>query len=209
MAIRVGIIACEALKSEIELLSADDADIVYREYVKFGMHDYPKKLKGALIEKVNSLEGKVDSVFLGYGYCQSLEGIIKELRIPTVIMEAEDCISILMTPPVREEECRKCAGTFFATPFFSQNFVELMTMDLHLEKLKDKKYDEMWFIKKFFEGYSRCMYVDTGIGNREKHEDSAKGIAKLLNLQYESRDGTLMIVSESIKRAKALASRAK
>jgi hypothetical protein len=42
MAIRVGIIACEALKSEIELLSADDADIVYREYVKFGMHDYPK-----------------------------------------------------------------------------------------------------------------------------------------------------------------------
>ena len=80
-------------------------------------------------------------------------------------------------------------------------------MDIHLETMKNKKYDAKWLIRKFSEGYSRCLYIDTGIGEREKYEACAKGITKELKLRYESRDGTLSMVSDAIKNTKTLASR--
>ena len=113
---KIGVVACEAFKKEIELLTKGDCDIAHMEFLEFGLHVYPKKMNQVLIEKANSLEGKVDSVFLCYGYCQSLKGITSELRIPTTMLEVDDCIGAVLTPEGYDEERKKCAGTWFATP---------------------------------------------------------------------------------------------
>jgi hypothetical protein len=63
----------------------------------------------------------------------------------------------------------------------------------------------MWFIRKFFEGYSRALYVDTGIGERESYESKSMDFAQLLNLRHESMDGTLALLKEGIEKAKTLA----
>jgi hypothetical protein len=82
-----------------------------------------------------------------------------------------------------------------------------ITKELHLDHIKNPKYDAMWFIRKFFDGYLRCLYIDTGIGEREKYEALSKEFAQQLNLRHESRDGTLIILREGLNKAKMLAAR--
>ena len=202
---RVGIVACEAIKREIDLLTNGDPDIVQKEYLEFGLHVFPQKMKQTIIEKVNSLEGKVDSVFLGYGYCQSLQGVTESLRVPTAMLEVDDCVLALLTPSEYFKERAKCTGTWYAFPFIAEMGIPKITKELHLDQIKNSKYDAMWFIRKFFEGYSRCLYIDTGIGERERFETLSKEFARQLNLKHESRDGTLVILREGLNKAKMLA----
>ena len=70
---RLAIVACDILKEEIEFLTKDDPDFVHREYLEFALHENPEHMRDVIIEKVNSLKGKVDAVFLGYAICSSLE----------------------------------------------------------------------------------------------------------------------------------------
>jgi hypothetical protein len=205
VSMRVGIVACEVFEREINLLIEGDEDIAFKEYVEFGEHVYPKKMKETLARKVNSLEGKVDSVFLGYGTCQSLKGLTESLLVPTVMLDVDDCIGALLTQAGYEAERKKCAGTWFSTPFFSDRTVERITKEMHLEKINNPKYDAMWFIRRFFDGYSRALYVDTGVGERESYESKSVDFAKLLNLRHESTKGTLDLLREGIEKAKALA----
>ena len=42
--VRVGIVACEIFKHEMEMLTEGDPDIVFKEYLEFGLHIYPEDL---------------------------------------------------------------------------------------------------------------------------------------------------------------------
>ncbi|MFA6679398.1 MAG: DUF1638 domain-containing protein, partial [Candidatus Methanomethylophilaceae archaeon] len=107
---KIGIVACNILKNEIEFLTKDDPDFVYREYLEFALHENPEAMKRTIIEKVNSLKGCVDAVFLGYGTCQSLEGITNVLEVPTVMLSGADCIDALLGAQEYAAEKRICAG---------------------------------------------------------------------------------------------------
>ncbi|MBO4551796.1 MAG: DUF1638 domain-containing protein, partial [Candidatus Methanomethylophilaceae archaeon] len=80
---RLGIVACDILKPEIEFLTKDDPDFVHREYLEFALHEYSDVLRQKVTETVNALEGEVDAVLLGYARCQSLDGITNVLKVPT------------------------------------------------------------------------------------------------------------------------------
>jgi len=205
---RIGIVSCEAFKEEIEQLIAGDPDFVYKEYVEFALHVNPANMKKVLLEKVNSLEGKVDSVFLGYGYCQSLKNVTAECRVPTVMLDTDDCIAVLLTPEEYAKERKKCTGTWYNTPFFSEAGIKRLIKELNLDHPKVKQRGEMWFIRKFFEGYSRCLYIDTGIGNRPKYEALSMAFADELKLKHESREGTVSLLKEGLEETKKLATAA-
>ena len=55
---KIGIISCETFERNLEPLIKDDPDIVHKEYLEFGLHEYPEELKKAVIDKVNALEGR-------------------------------------------------------------------------------------------------------------------------------------------------------
>jgi hypothetical protein len=186
---KIAIIACESFKREMDHLVQNDSDIVHKEYLEFGLHEYPQELKAKVIEKVNQLEGQVDAVLLGYGTCQSLKDVHMQMRVPTIMFEEDDCVGVFLTSPEYEKERKKCTGTWFATPYFSEMGTE-------------------WFkdvLKLLFDGYSRCLYVHTGVGDREYFEAHAKMFADELGLRTESRDGTISRLEDAIKRTKELA----
>ena len=103
---KLGIIACDILKPEIEFLTKDDPDFVVKEYLEFALHEYPQEMKAKIIETVNKYEGELDAVFLGYATCQSLDGVTKELKVPTVMLKGADCIDVLLTPQEYNAEKR-------------------------------------------------------------------------------------------------------
>jgi hypothetical protein len=207
--IRVGIVACEILKREIEQLTKDDPDIVHREYLEFALHVDSAILRAKVQEKVNGLKGKVDSVFLGYGICQSLREIPKALEVPTAMLESDDCIGTLITPVEYEREKRVCVGTWFSTPGWAELGADGVIKELHLDSAKSQGYDPMYFMKVLFEGYSRCLYVYTGVEAEETYLEKSKAFAESLNLRHECRDCDLKVLRKALAEAKSLARKAK
>lgn len=94
---RIGILGCDAIRNELEIVTAGNPASIYREYLEFGLHLQPDDLKKTILEKLNSLPFDLDAVFLGYGYCQALKGLPPQVKIPAVMLEHEDCIAAMLT----------------------------------------------------------------------------------------------------------------
>jgi hypothetical protein len=204
---RIGIISCETFERNLEPLIKNDPDIVHKEYLQFGLHEYPEELKKAVIDKVNALEGKVDAVLLGYGICNSLKDITKLVRVPTIQLRGDDCIGVLITPEEYAMERKKCAGTMYHTPYFA-----LMNREWFEKKMRTQmpNYEEMgitldWFLEKMFDGYSRVLFIDDGLGDIEKYLALSRQFAEERGFRHECRLGTMEILKESLAMTKELA----
>lgn len=205
---KIGVVACESFRKEMELITEGDPDIAHKEYVEFGLHSYPQDLKRAVVERVNALQGKVDAVFLGFGTCNSLKDVRKELVVPMVTIEADDCVGALLTNEEYEREKKVCAGTMFAIPFISQMGTEYFENELYakMPNYKELGVDAQWFLDMLFDGYSRVLLVDTGVGDREDLRSRSKDMADRLGLRYEERQGTLQVLKDRLQDTKDLAS---
>ncbi len=200
--LRIAVIACDIFQKELDPLIKKDPEVVSVEYLEFALHDHPEELKSKIIEKVNALVGKVDAVFLGYAVCQSLKGIVDILPIPSVMLDADDCIGVFLTPAEYAAEKEKCPGTWFNSPRWAELGVEGANKELHLDCLKDQGFEPMHFLKIMFEGYERCLFLDTGVPEREKWESLSKEFADQLELRHECRYCGLGLLEKGIQEAK-------
>ena len=87
---KIAVIACDIMKREIENLLADEPDVAEIIFLEAALHVYPLKMKEKIKEQINAIKDRVDVVFLGYGFCQSLRGIENEVDIPVVMPQLDD-----------------------------------------------------------------------------------------------------------------------
>lgn len=200
---RLAIVACDILKPEIEFLTKDDPDFVVREYLEFALHEYPQDMKARIIETVNKYEGQVDAVFLGYATCQSLDGVVESLKVPTVMLQGADCIDVLLTTKEYTNEKRICAGTWFISPGWAEQGVDGLIKELHLDSVEG--IDPQFFLDMLFESYQRCLYIDDGIGDEGRYRKMSEDVANQLKLRLDRRRCGLGGIEEAIERTKRLA----
>lgn len=62
---KLGIVACDILKHEIESLVADDPDFVRKEYLEYSIHVFPEEMKAKILEAIDKVKGDVDGILLG------------------------------------------------------------------------------------------------------------------------------------------------
>lgn len=150
----------------------------------------------------------MDAVFLGFGTCNSLKDVRKELVVPTVTIEADDCVGALLTNEEYAREKKVCAGTMFAIPFISEMGTAYFENELYskMPNYKELGVDAQWFLDMLFDGYSRVLLVDTGVGDREDLRSRSKDMADRLGLRYEERQGTLQVLKDRLQDTKDLAS---
>jgi len=199
---KLGIVACDVLKEEIEYLTKDDPDFVYREYLEFALHAYPEDMKAKIIERVNLLKGQVDAVFLGYAVCQSLQGVTKEFNVPAVMLPGADCIDALLTTDEYDAEKKICAGTWFSSPGWAKEGVAGLIKELHLDSVEGV--DPQFFLDLMFDSYERCLFIDPGIGNTEEYKRKSEEVAKTLKLKHDCRVCNLKALENAIMETKKL-----
>jgi hypothetical protein len=203
--LKVAVIACEIFKHELESILENDSDVIYKEYLEYALHNEPEKLKNTVCEKVNSLQGKVDSVFLAYAVCQILKGVTGELKVPTVMLDAEDCIGVLLTQMEYTEEKQKCPGTWFNSPGWAEMGIEGAIKDNHCDCMTESGFSAIELLSMIFDGYERCLYIDTGVGDRSKLTTLSLEFADVLKLRHECREGRLDMLRKGLEEAKMLA----
>jgi len=200
---RIGIVACEVFKHEIEHLIKDDPDFVHREYLKFALHEDAQNMKRIILEKVKELEGKVDAILLGYAICQSLENVTAELNIPTVMFPGADCIDALLGTEEYKAEKKKCMMTWFSSPGWAevgrQGFIE----QFHLDSVEG--YDPQYFLDAMFDSYERYLFINTGVGDTEFFLKQSKEFADSIKLRLECRTCGLGNIEKCVNEVKKLA----
>jgi len=199
---RIGIVACEIFKQEIEALTEGDEDVVRKEYLEFALHVHPEEMRFAVIDKVNAMVGSVDAVFIGYATCQKLSGLPLEVKVPAVMLDGDDCISVLIGPVEYAREKAVCAGTWFSSPGWAEQGMAAVIKELHLDCMVDQGYDPMYFVDMIFDSYRRCLYIDTGVGDREGCEARSQEFAAQIGVPHHSRRGSVERLAEGIRRTK-------
>ncbi|MGD1060533.1 MAG: DUF1638 domain-containing protein [Methanomassiliicoccales archaeon] len=201
---RIAIVACEALKEEIEWIVAGDPDFVQREYLDFGLHLYPDELKHEILNRLGALEGKVDAVFLGFAHCQALKGLPKAVSVPTVMLETEDCLAAFLGEDVYSKEKHNGGITWFYPTGWARRGPDGIVKLFHLDSARDQGYEPEYFLKIMFTGFKRCMYIDTGVA-QDGCRETTQALAQQLKLQYVEKQGTLNAIREAVLLTKVVA----
>lgn len=202
---RIGILGCDAIRAEIESVTAGEHDVVFREYIEFGLHIRPDELRKVILEKLAGLEGMVDVVFLGYGYCQSLKDIKGQVRVPVIMLEYEDCIAAMLTTERYHSEKKNGGITWFYPAGWAKNGMPGMVRLFDLDCMSGEGYQPEYFLKMMFDGFTRCLFIETGAGDTEACRCHSEKFAQTLCLRHEHMVGSLDLMREAWSKTKALA----
>ncbi|MDH5477852.1 MAG: DUF1638 domain-containing protein [Nitrospinota bacterium] len=206
---RIGVVSCAIMRLEMEKAMAKFPFIEKVIFLDAGKHVRPRELKESVVEAIKSIQTQVDVILLGYGRCRSLEGVGDEFQIPVVHPDAEDCIAILLTPRRYQEEIGKTAGTWFMTPGWAQLGPDMILNELGLlDRARYTGVDKEELIKELFAGYSRGLYIDTGIEDSRKYEKMAQKSCDMFNLGLEKTISDSTILENSLEEAIRIAKEA-
>ncbi len=205
---RLGVVACDMIRNEVARMIEGDPDITEVVYLEAALHIYPERMRDTIIEQVNSLAGKVDAVFLGYGFCQSLKDIEELCEVPVVLPQYDDCIMFLLGPERYREEIAEEVGTWFMSPGWAEVSAQMIIKELKLERAARYGRDPMEMAKRLFTHYKRGVFFSAGMPVEElpPYREKAQQFCTDFGLAYEERDlPESPILREELERAKQLA----
>ncbi|MCL4499121.1 MAG: DUF1638 domain-containing protein [Actinobacteria bacterium] len=202
---KIGVVACDMIKRELDKVITAAPDITDVVYLEGALHVYPQKMKETIKSKLDAMKDKVDIVFLGFGYCQSLKGIEAEVDVPVVMPQVDDCISILLTPERYAEEIRKEVGTWFMTPGWAEVGADMVIKELHLDRALKYGKDPLEMAKRLFTHYRRGLFIDTGVGNEEYFVGKAEQFCGVFNLTLEETTAESTILAETLEKCRRMA----
>jgi hypothetical protein len=205
--LRIGVIACNVMKLELDRIKETIPEIAEITYLEVALHCNPQRMKEVIKEQILLMKNRVDVIFLGYGYCQSLKGIEDEFDIPIVMPQMDDCIQILMTPQKYASEMRKEVGTWFMTPGWAEAGPELVIKELRADRVTKYGKDPLEIAKRLFVHYRRGLYIDTGVGDNEKFLAKASEFCRIFDLKLEQTEGTKSILEQYLQKARDIAAR--
>ncbi len=202
---RIGIIACSILRKELEQILAKldwQPEVVYLDAA---LHVKPQNMRAVLIDHIRELatgDDPVDAVFLGYGVCQSLEGIGEECPVPVILPQVDDCIGLLLGPKRYAAEVKKETGTWFMTPGWAEVGAEMVIKELHLDRVTKYGKDPMEMAKRIFTHYRRGLYIDTGVDGGGANLEAAQKFCNDFNLALELTSAQPELLEQWVRKAK-------
>jgi Protein of unknown function (DUF1638) len=201
---RLGVIACTALKPELDRLLESVPELAEVIYLDAALHIHPQNMLERLREEISPLGAKVDAVFLGYGYCQSLKGLDEEFDFPVILPQVDDCIALLLTPERYAAEVRQEVGTWFMPPGWSEIGAQMVIKELKLDRAVKYGKDPMELARRLFTHYRRGLFIDTGVEGRDAFLEKARSFCKDFNLALETTTADTDLLATWLEKARTM-----
>jgi len=109
------VIACGVLKLDLRQTAQKLGINADFKFLESSLHDTPEKLKSELQQAIDAIEPeKYDRIVVGYGICgQGTDGIVAG-KLPLVIPQMHDCISLFLGSAAKyKEQFEKYPGTYY------------------------------------------------------------------------------------------------
>jgi len=199
---KIGVVACSIIQRELDKLLSAMPGIEEVVYLDGALHVSPLKMKETIKDEVNKLKGRVDVVFLGYGYCQSLKGLDEEFEIPVILPQVDDCIALLLTPERYAEEIKKEVGTWFMTPGWAEVGAEMVIKELHLDRAERYGKNPLDMARRLFTHYKRGLFIDTGVGDDAHFIAKAEEFCRDFHLTLEKTAAEPTLLAEWLEKCR-------
>jgi len=112
-AANVGVIACATVIEEMRPLLVPGVET---ELLDFGLHINPRELKRALLEAVDAMASRVDTILLGYGLCSMAVVGLQATGCTLVVPRVDDCIAIFLgSGRAYRQQASQEPGTYYLT----------------------------------------------------------------------------------------------
>lgn len=206
---KIKLISCEALYREFSLAVAQSPHIIDSEFLPFGLHDTPDKLREAIQERIDTAQG-YDAVLLGYGLCSRGTAELCARSVPLIVFRAHDCITMLLGSRERYNcEFRSNPGTYYYSPGWIERKEGEVQQGFVVDK-HDAAYQQRFaeYVKKYGEDnarflmeqemqwqahYNRAALIDTGLGNIEDYRRFTRSVAESHGWDYVELPGDLSL----------------
>ncbi|HNX26200.1 MAG TPA: DUF1638 domain-containing protein [Phycisphaerae bacterium] len=198
---KIALIACQALKPELESMLQDMPHIVHCEFFELGLHDQPSNLRQTLQNALDLAEAipSVEAVVFAYGLCsRSIEGVTAR-RCEMVFPRVHDCRAIILgSRKLYDAYIAEKPTSYWYSPGWlldrprapsaeklsrlKREYVEKYGED-NAEYLMEMEQD--WITK-----YNTALYVDTGVGDADELKSFTRDCAASLGWAYEELQGS-------------------
>lgn len=173
------------------------ADVEFK-FLDSALHDTPEKLKTELQQAINAVSPEqYDKIILGYGICgQGTDGIITD-KLPLIIPQIHDCISLFLgSAAIYKEQFENCPGTCYFTAGWLDKGAGPDDIRKWLMKsspgYSEKQIQEL--IDEFFSGwqknYSRALFIRTDSEKDDEARKLAQTTAEKYGWKYEEVVGS-------------------
>ncbi|MFA6185851.1 MAG: DUF1638 domain-containing protein [Phycisphaerae bacterium] len=192
------IIACGVLKPEMQKTAQKlgiEADFKFLEST---LHDTPEKLKIELQQAIDAVSPEqYDRIILGYGICgQGTDGITAG-KLPLIIPQMHDCISLFLgSAAIYKEQFEKCPGTYYFTTGWLDkgSGPDDLRRWLMQSSPGHSEQEITTLIEEFFSGwqknYTRAVFVNTGSERADECRKLAQATAEKYGWKYEEMAGS-------------------
>ena len=205
----IGIICCRSLEKEMRTVARNHLGVGRLEVLDWELHIDPDRLLATVTEKIRSMEDEVPAVLLGYGRCQAMDRLPKDIKVPVLWPAADNCIGILLGQKRYEEELRREAGTWFFTPGWTEMGMDFVFHELQISQMADKFIargkDPMELAHRMLKDYTRGLYIDMAVGDQTELLQKAREISREFGFRLERTCGSLTLLEETLEKALAAA----
>jgi len=174
------VLACGALARELlEIVKINAFDHVKVECLPAILHNHPDRIPGAVAERLDSVAGLFDHVFVGYADCGTggmLDKVLDERGVER--LPGSHCYEFFATGPVFSELHEAEIGTLYLTDYLVRHFDRLIFRGLGLDRHPELR-------DAYFGNYTRLLYLaqtDDSALTAQAEEAAAR-----LGLRFERR----------------------
>lgn len=197
------VLACEALRPEIEYVIEEAQSIPEIIYMEQELHNIPDKMRAVLQEKISGLEKErqdIDEIVMGFGLCGRGTAGVKTDRVTLVYPRVHDCVPLYFGLPQKEtskfQEGKLClAAGALKYGKIAQHLTE-NRYKVYAEKFGEKRAKKMIQAENsVFSNYKSLCHIKWP-GMDESLETLAKRLAQEIELPYEECEGKSIFIRE-------------
>lgn len=191
------VIACNALRDEINLV-INKLQVKYPIiWVDAGLHNHPNKLKDQLQKLINSIDN-VDNILLMFGNCGNSVLNLKSEKASIILPRADDCISMLLGGNENKAALDQKGTSYYLTKSYLNSGASMWTEYLScIDKYGPEK--SLMIFKTMLVNYKALRLIDTGAYNLDDIKDIFLKMAKEFDLEQEIVPGTINTVYKAFK----------
>jgi hypothetical protein len=190
MAERLGLIACDVVRTELETALGDRP--VLSRFLEYSLHSTPALMSGRILESIAELKNEgADRVALGYGLCSN--GVVGVGADGGLVMpRCHDCIAMLLGSPKRYFEIfRKYPGTYFLTDGWIRNGGDpLSTVEIRYTPRMGPK-NAMRGMSLELHNYKAFCFVNNGVGDTERLRARTRENCRVFEKDYFELESSL------------------
>ncbi len=166
------VIACEAIKPELEHLRQGYEKEVNTVYLPQNMHRTPHLLPDLIQEQVDKAAEYASKIILGYGLCSN--GIVG-VQAPDqglVVTKSHDCVALYLGSVEKYKKISmEQPGTYYFTPsWIDGNKDPLGTLENEYIPRLGRAWAE-WGAKEELKHYTYFAFINTGVGDVERFRE--------------------------------------